>query len=84
MPVPAADVAGNSSRFTPVITWPNPPDPAPHKFYLLAALVNTTADPRPDHEARIDSIASFWQLFLESVDSGNAALRAVSWRPEEP
>jgi hypothetical protein len=47
---------------------------------LLAALVTTADDPRPDYEARIDSIASFWQLFLESVDSGNAALRAISWQ----
>ncbi|KPJ92508.1 MAG: hypothetical protein AMJ53_09225, partial [Gammaproteobacteria bacterium SG8_11] len=80
MPSPASDVAGTAARFAPAITWPTPANPAPHKVYLLAALVNTTADPRPDYEARIDSVASFWQLFLESVDSGNAALRAVTWQ----
>ncbi len=81
MPTPAEDIAGNTAGFAPVINWgPTVADPAPYKHYLLAALVTTAADPRPDYEARIDSIASFWQLFIESVDSGNAALRAITWQ----
>jgi photosystem II stability/assembly factor-like uncharacterized protein len=75
-----AGVPAGATRFAPVIEWPNPPDPGVVKGYLLAALVSADGDPRPDFLARVDSVASFWSLFLEAVDSGNAALRGLRWR----
>ncbi|SEA37855.1 hypothetical protein SAMN05660964_01445 [Thiothrix caldifontis] len=73
-------VAARSTGFALPIVWANPPNPAPLSAYLLAALVQADDDPRPDYQDRVDSIKSFWQLFLESVDSGNAALRGIRWQ----
>ncbi len=72
-------IAAGAVAFVPAITWTNPPDPAPNKVHLLAALVNATDDSRPDPATRINSVAEFWKFFLEEVDSNNAALRGLHW-----
>lgn len=75
-----ANIAANTAAIMPAITWPNPPDPAPFNGYLLFALVQADGDPRPDFLARVNSLASVWELVLEAVDSGNAVLRAIKWQ----
>lgn len=76
-----ATLAANTTTLMPAITWANPPDPAPSKVHLLAALVQTTEEPRPDPATQINSIATFWAFFLETADSNNAALRGLHWKP---
>jgi hypothetical protein len=75
-----ANIAANASAIMPAITWPNPTDPTPFNGYLLCALVQADDDPRPDFLARVNSLASVWELVLEAVDSGNAVLRGIKWQ----
>lgn len=75
-----ASIPPNSSAVFQSITWTNPPDPNPASHYILVALIQGDGDPRPDHLSRIDSIESFWQLILEDLDSGNAAVRRINWQ----
>jgi hypothetical protein len=75
-----ASIPANSSAIMPAVTWPNPPDPTPLKGYLLCALVQADGDPRPDFLARVNSLASVWELVLESVDSGNVVMRGIKWQ----
>ncbi|WP_075185941.1 hypothetical protein [Teredinibacter haidensis] len=75
-----ANIAANTSAIMPAIQWPTPADPAPNNGYLLFALVQADGDPRPDFLARVDSLASVWEMVLEAVDSGNAVLRGIKWQ----
>ena len=73
-------IPANSSVVFQSITWANPPDPTPASHYILVAFIQGDGDPRPEHLSRVDSIESFWQLLLEDLDSGNAAVRRINWQ----
>ena len=73
-------IDAGSARIAAEITWRNPPDPGATGSHLLAAVIGAQGDPRPNFLDRVNSVASFWELFLEAVDSGNAALRGLPWR----
>ena len=74
-------IAAKSSAIFPAITWENPPDPAPDKYYVLIALIQGDEDARPDFNTRVMSIQTFWKLLLEDADSGNAVVRGLNWQP---
>ena len=65
--------------FAGPINWNTATDPAPHKVYLLAALLRADGIPAPNHRTGVSSIKSFWRLFVEAADSGNAVLRGIRW-----